>query len=111
MSQFAPKRIFNTLNSCELDPFDHKVNGHGSCVIANGTISPPATPSIDFVSVCACMYAMNVYILWSEIFLFSHSLQECLDHPDSPGIFRTQSYDAVLFDIRKVSAEKLAVSV
>ena len=31
------------------------------------------------------------------------------DSPDSPAFYRTHSYDAVLFDLRRVSSEKIAV--
>lgn len=32
------------------------------------------------------------------------------DMPDTPGIFRTQSFDMTVFDIRKVPPEQIAVS-
>ena len=36
-------------------------------------------------------------------------LQTDSDEPESPALYRTRSYDAVLFDIRKIQPEKIAV--
>lgn len=46
-------------------------------------------------------------------FFFSSQYEDILkaenEGSNSPGIYRTQSYDAVLFDLRKIPPEKIAV--
>jgi len=86
---FAPKRIVNvdTLPSYDLHP-QCPVNGQ---VIINGSIptSPNTIPNYEDPL----------------------QTQTDGDEQESPAFYRTQSYDAVLFDIRRIQPERIAAQL
>jgi hypothetical protein len=84
MSSFARKKIINqdTVGDDD-DAMPTRPNGH--YIITNGSIPTSPTP-------LSPPYSLTV-------------------EPDSPELFRTKSYDEILFDIRKISPEKIAAQM
>ena len=99
MSNFARKKITNQDTVCDDEATPTGPNGH--YVISNGSIPTSPTP----LSPPHRPVSLNLVTMTSPEYT---PLQ--LEEPDSPEFYRTKSYDEVLFDIRKIHPEKIAVS-